>query len=105
MFKRRTLFVLGAGASAEVGLPLGSQLANTIGTKVDIRFEEFGTKSVGSGDMELFEQIRAKFPTEAAEYQEAGWLIRDGIGLSSADYSWWRGFLGGERRLNRPAHV
>jgi hypothetical protein len=84
MFKRRTLFVLGAGASAEVGLPLGSQLADTIGTKVDIRFEEFGTKSVGSGDMELFEQIRAKFPTEAAEYQEAGWLIRDGIGLSSS---------------------
>jgi hypothetical protein len=24
---------------------------------------------------------------------------------SSADYSWRRGFLGGERRLNRPAHV
>ena len=23
----------------------------------------------------------------------------------SADYSWRRGFLGGERRLNRPAHV
>ena len=29
-----------------------------------------------------------------------------GKGLSySADYSWRRGFLGGERRLNRPAHV
>src|SRR2546427_11129126 len=24
---------------------------------------------------------------------------------ASADYSWRRGFLGGERRLNRPAHV
>jgi putative transposase len=25
--------------------------------------------------------------------------------LPSADYSWRRGFLGGERRLSRPAHV
>src|SRR6266581_143230 len=27
------------------------------------------------------------------------------ITASSADYSWRRGFLGGERRLSRPAHV
>jgi hypothetical protein len=39
MFKRRTLFVLGAGASAEVDFPLGSQLAKAIGNKLDIRFE------------------------------------------------------------------
>src|SRR5262249_54152702 len=39
------------------------------------------------------------------------WLAsREGPGCAdrrgpSADYSWRRGFLGGERRLNRPAHV
>jgi hypothetical protein len=83
MFKRRTLFVLGAGASVEVGLPLGSQLSNTIGTKLDIRFD-FETTSVGDGDMNLFENIRAKFPREAREYQQAGWRIRDGIPLANS---------------------
>jgi len=34
MFKRRTLFVVGAGASAEVKLPVGAQLAKNIGHKL-----------------------------------------------------------------------
>jgi hypothetical protein len=33
MFKRQTLFVLGAGSSAEIELPLGTELAATIGKK------------------------------------------------------------------------
>jgi len=83
MFKRRTLFVLGAGASAEVNLPVGTQLAKNIGSKLDIRFEH-GFTPVGSGDFELYEQFKRAFPQESRSYQTAAWLIRDGIQLSSS---------------------
>jgi hypothetical protein len=39
MFTRRTLFVLGAGASFEADLPLGTGLAKAIRKKMDVRFE------------------------------------------------------------------
>lgn len=38
MFRNKTLFVIGAGASAEVGLPIGSKLAELIATL--LRFDE-----------------------------------------------------------------
>src|SRR5262249_9458227 len=82
MFKRPTLFVLGAGASAEVGLPLGSELAAIISKKMDIRFDDFGMKHVGSGDAELFAQVLYRHRQEANAYQRAAWLIRDGISLA-----------------------
>jgi len=48
MFHRRTLFVLGAGASAEAEMPIGPKLAAAIGKKMDVRFEHFN-KHVGDG--------------------------------------------------------
>jgi len=56
MFKRKTLFVLGAGASFEAGLPTGKDIAQTIGKKMDIRFEHFN-KHIGGGDLQLFAQL------------------------------------------------
>jgi hypothetical protein len=82
MFKRPTLFVLGAGSSAEVGLPLGTQLAGIIGKKTDIRFGDFGKKHIGSGDAELFAQVIHRYRQEESAYQQAAWLIRDGISLA-----------------------
>lgn len=81
MFKRRTLFILGAGASAEVGFPVGSELAAIISKKMDIRFE-MGNRPTGSGDNDLFAFLTNSFQQHGSEYQKAGWLIRDGIGLS-----------------------
>jgi hypothetical protein len=81
MFSRPTLFVLGAGASAEVGMPVGLDLAGKIRTMLDIRFADGITPS-GSGDMDLFVHIRHSFRQEANAYQKAGWVIRDGIRLS-----------------------
>jgi hypothetical protein len=49
MFKRQTLFVLGAGSSAEVGMPVGATLSRNIAGKMDIRFD--GGTSVGTGDL------------------------------------------------------
>ncbi|KAA2237693.1 SIR2 family protein [Salinarimonas soli] len=40
MFKSRTLFIVGAGASAEIGLPTGAALKEQIASAVDIRFED-----------------------------------------------------------------
>ena len=81
MFKRPTLFVLGAGSSAEVGLPVGTQLAETIGKKMDIRFEH-GFKPIGYGDLELFQHVTNQRRSDTEPYQRAAWLIRDGIGLA-----------------------
>lgn len=48
----RTVFVLGAGASAEVELPVGTQLKEEISTLLDIRFERLSRRV--SGDELLF---------------------------------------------------
>lgn len=42
MFQRKTVFVVGAGASTEVGMPVGATLANIIATRLDIRFRNNG---------------------------------------------------------------
>lgn len=39
MFRSKTIFVLGAGASHEFGLPLGSQLANQIRNMMDVSYD------------------------------------------------------------------
>jgi hypothetical protein len=81
MFKRQTLFILGAGASVEAGLPAGKALAQAIGKKMDIRFQ-LGNRQVGAGDMELYVQMTSQLRRDVPQYQNAGWLIRDGIGLA-----------------------
>jgi DNA-binding HxlR family transcriptional regulator len=40
MLKSKTVFVLGAGASKEVGLPVGSELKSTIAAKLDWRISQ-----------------------------------------------------------------
>jgi len=39
MFKSKTLFVVGAGASQEAGLPTGTELKSIIAEKLDITFD------------------------------------------------------------------
>ena len=46
MFQSKTVFVLGAGASHELGLPLGSGLAKIISRKLNLRFEDTGTPKI-----------------------------------------------------------
>ena len=80
MFKRRTLFILGAGASAEVGFPVGAELASTIAKKMDIGFKN-GLEPLGAGDFSLFGHVVNSRRNELKEFQQAAWLIRDGIAL------------------------
>jgi len=50
---------------------------------MDIRFE-FGNKQIGSGDMDLFGQMTGQLRNNVQEFQQAAWLIRDGIGLAQS---------------------
>jgi len=78
MFHRKTLFILGAGASAEIDLPLGAGLASVIAQKMDIRFER-GYQELGSADFDLYRQVCQSEPAACDNYQSAAWLIRDGL--------------------------
>ena len=82
MFKRRTLFVIGAGASREVGFPLGTELAAIIRKKMDILYEYGGQPKANDADYELYEVVVRSKPHERQEYQRAAWLIREGITLT-----------------------
>jgi hypothetical protein len=81
MLKQQTVFVIGAGASKEFGLPVGSELAIKISEKLDVLFDDFGTKIV-SGDKDLFNNVTKTHGQELSQYQKAAWLIRDGIVLA-----------------------
>ena len=55
MLKSKTLFVVGAGASKEVGLPVGSELKSIIGSKLNIRFED--GHRLASGDRTIWDAL------------------------------------------------
>jgi hypothetical protein len=80
MFKRRTLFVLGAGASHEAGLPCGADLALKISDKLDIQIN--GSNLAGNGDGSLFQHVANARSNRTRQLLEAAALIRDGIHLS-----------------------
>lgn len=56
MFESKTLFVVGAGASAEIDLPVGSALLETIARKLNISFQD-GIR-LRSGDHQIADVIR-----------------------------------------------
>jgi hypothetical protein len=78
MFKHKTLFVLGAGASQEIGMRIGGELAQLIAGKMDIRFEN-GTKFIGTGDLDLFQQLTHVVHQDAVEFQRAALRLQDGL--------------------------
>jgi hypothetical protein len=80
MFKHRTVFIVGAGAGEELGLPVGRKLANKIRTMMDVRFER-GFEPIGEGDYGLYSQLSHIFPKHGPQLQEAAGRIYDGIGL------------------------
>lgn len=81
MLSAKTVFVIGAGASFEVGLPVGLTLKDTIANKLDIRFDDFGYHLI-SGDAKIADEIRRKSPENINAYLHSCWQIRDGIPLS-----------------------
>ncbi len=58
MYKTKTLFIVGAGASSEANLPVGSQLRHRISEILNIKLERFG--GMISGDFKILEALRAE---------------------------------------------
>ena len=56
MFRAKTLIVIGAGASIEVGMPVGSDLLKQIVELTDIRFEHFNRQV--SGDRAIVQALK-----------------------------------------------
>lgn len=56
MFRGKTTIVVGAGASKEVGMPLGGKLTAQIATAVNLRYEH-GSRRI-SGDEEIEHALR-----------------------------------------------
>lgn len=81
MFKSKTLFVVGAGASCEVGLPTGAELRPLIAHHLDIRFDDGWNQNSGSRKISaaLKESLSRKGDQrpDINSFLEAAWTIRD----------------------------
>jgi len=63
MFKKPVVFIIGAGASADYGMPLGGQLASSVAADVDFHFpDNFGP--IERGDAALFQHLQTHFPRD-----------------------------------------
>jgi hypothetical protein len=77
VFRAKTVFVVGAGASFEVGLPVGADLLKQIVTLTNIRYE-FG--QLKSGDYEIINALKillneGNSVTKLNEHLHAGWQL------------------------------
>jgi hypothetical protein len=76
MFRAKTLLIVGAGASFEVGLPIGSALLTSIVELADIRFERWEQTR---GSPALLEALKARFFPAVHEtvddHIRAGWQL------------------------------
>lgn len=85
---RKTVFIVGAGASKEVGLPIGSELTKSIATALDIRFEA-GYRLI-RGDHRIVEALRVAAGNSDPPSRDinpllqAGWRIRDAMPQASS---------------------
>ncbi|MCW5685896.1 MAG: hypothetical protein KIT85_15950 [Pseudolabrys sp.] len=83
MFRTKTLFIVGAGASCELGLPSGQQLKNIIADNINIRFEDGWRQSSGSHSICDALREHAKYPDGRAgdinPFLAAAWKIRDAM--------------------------
>lgn len=96
MLPSKTVFIVGAGASKEVGMPLGTELRKTISEKLDLRFDTFSSRLEPSGDHDIYTVLSRKAGPQGNQmlnaYLDACWQIRDGIILSQSidDYIYSR---------------
>jgi hypothetical protein len=85
MFQSKTVFVVGAGASHEFGLPLGTGLASDIARKLTFRLDEGAGRVVaGHGDPALLACIKRQARNEIGPYLKACELIVGGALLTDS---------------------
>jgi hypothetical protein len=74
MFKRRTLFILGAGSSAEAGLPVGNKPAKMIAELLAV-----GTSRENAAGEALLGRLYERRPLPNRGYHQAAQRIRNGL--------------------------
>jgi hypothetical protein len=80
MIRRKTLFVIGAGAGAEIGMPLGDKLSGTISDKLNIRFGSGNEQISGDhGIMDALRIIAAEEKSDVNAFRAAGCNVASGI--------------------------
>ena len=72
----KTVFIVGAGASHEVNMPISSELKNLIAKALDIKYE-FGFRMI-SGDHRIAEALSI-VAKDINPYLKAGWRIRNAM--------------------------
>ena len=80
MFKRKTLFVLGAGTSKEAGLPVGVKLAKTISGMLDV---DPSSPHNDVGEM-LLGQLYNQRPLPNNGYHQAAMQISKGVRFANS---------------------
>jgi hypothetical protein len=89
MFNKRTVFIVGAGASAECGLPSGATLKNKIAEGFNLYFD---AGQLRSGDRAILENLKRRIP-EVNKHIKAGRELSATIAtFPSIDEAlhWWR---------------
>ena len=79
---KKTVFVLGAGASCEVGLPIGSELTDSIADKLDIAFDFDRLKHGDPVIAEAYHVLRAQSQVDPNQLRHAGLRIREAMPLA-----------------------
>jgi hypothetical protein len=82
VFSEPTVFVIGAGASAEFGMPSGPQLQKNIGSALDFRRGQDGQLL---GDQNLHSLLRDRFNGQVQRYYEAATELSQIIRESTFD--------------------
>ena len=83
MFKKRTLFVVGAGASAEYNLLQGAGLAKLIGAKTRVTPDD-GYNGPITGDKDILARLINVDRARINDYLAAARIISEGVELSSS---------------------
>jgi hypothetical protein len=83
MFNKKVVFIIGAGASVDYGMPLGGRLAETIAADVGFEFDRLSV--LKKGDVELYQGLRSRFSAEKARsYLAAGPSLAAAISSSAS---------------------
>ncbi|MCW5681302.1 MAG: hypothetical protein KF794_07745 [Xanthobacteraceae bacterium] len=81
MFKKRTLFVVGAGASKEFDIPLGADLASLIAKKTSVKDTDWG-HDPKMGDEDILSQLAFRDRERLHLFLNAAKIISSGIQFS-----------------------
>ncbi len=85
MFKSKTVFVVGAGASAEAGLPIGNKLTADIASLLNIFVKS--DRTLKSGDQQILERLKRLIHEEFEKWEGnklfgSGRQVAEAMGLA-----------------------